>query len=193
MYGEKENYTELEYLETTGTQYINTEIKTKQSLKIECTFSGNQISTLLFGGRKSNGENSLTWGFNNKTYAFSGFGGNTQRNDTTINTIDNNKHTIVISNDLYTIDGIDQILPNRRTFTEFYNIYLFTWNNSDTADTRCFKGKVYDFKVYDRDVLIQHLVPALDSENTPCMYDKVTQKFYYNNGTGDFLYGEKES
>lgn len=84
-------------------------------------------------------------------------------------------------------------MPNRGTFTEFYNIYLFTWNNSDTADTRCFKGKVYDFKVYDRDVLIQHLVPVLDSENTPCMFDKITQKFYYNSGTGNFLCGEKES
>lgn len=139
------------------------------------------------------GENGLAWGFNNVDSAFSGFGGNTQKNNTTVNTIDGKRHTVVLSNEVYTIDGINQVLPNRGTFTKFYNIYLFTWNNSDIADTRRFQGKVYEFKIYDNDVLIQHLVPVLDSENTPCMYDKVTQKFYYNNGTGDFLYGEKES
>ena len=84
----KENYTELEYLEGTGTQYINTEIKTKQSLRVECTFSGNQISTLLFGGRKNTGKNSLVWGFNSVNYAYLGFGGNTQRNNVTVNTVD---------------------------------------------------------------------------------------------------------
>lgn len=139
------------------------------------------------------GENGLAWGFNNVDSAFSGFGGNTQKNNTTVNTIDGKRHTVVLSNEVYTIDGINQVLPNRGTFTKFYNIYLFTWNNANLADARCFKGKVYNFKIYDNNVLIQHLVPALDSENTPCMYDKVTQKFYYNNGTGDFLYGEKES
>lgn len=100
----KENYTELEYLEGTGTQYIDTEIKTKQSLKIECTFSGNQTATLLFGGRKSISGSSLVWGFNNVDSAFSGFGGNSQKNNVTVNTIDNNRHTIIMSNDLYTID-----------------------------------------------------------------------------------------
>ena len=44
-------YTELNNIEGTGTQYINTEVETKQSLKIECTFSGNQTATLLFGSR----------------------------------------------------------------------------------------------------------------------------------------------
>lgn len=186
-------YTELNYIEGTGTQYINTGVKTKQSLRVECTFSGNKMVTLLFGGRKSAAADSLTWGYNNKDSAYSGFGSNTQKNNITVNTIDDKKHTVVLSNEVYTIDGVNQSLPNRGIFKEFYNIYLFTWNTSDAADGRRFKGKVYDFKIYDNDVLIQHLVPTLDSKNTPCMYDKVTQKFYYNNGTGDFLYGEKES
>lgn len=100
---------------------------------------------------------------------------------------------MVLSNEIYTIDNVEQTINNRDTFTESYNMYLFTWNNGDTADNRCFKGKVYDFKIYDRDVLIQHLIPVLDSNNTLCMFDKMTKKFYYNLGTGTFLYGEKES
>lgn len=177
-------YTELNCIEGTGTQYINTEVKTKQSLRVECTFSGNQKYTILFGGRKSPNESSLTWGVNgannNVNYAFVGFGGKTQQSNITVKTTDNNKHTIIISNDLYTIDGINQNLPHRGTFTEFYNIYLFTWNTADVADDRRFQGKVYEFKIYDNDVLIRDMIPVLDKDNIACMYDKVNKKFYYN-------------
>lgn len=182
-------YTELNYIEGTGTQYINTEVKTKQSLKIECTFSGNQIATLLFGARKTISFDGLVWGFNNVDSVFSGFGGNTQKNNTTVNTIDDKKHTVVLSNEVYTIDGIDQVLPNRGTFTEFYNIYLFTWNNANSADYRCFQGKVYEFKIYDNNILIRNMIPVLDKNGIACMYDKVNRKYYYNQGTGEFLYG----
>lgn len=126
------------------------------------------------------GENGLAWGFNNVDSAFSGFGGNTQKNNTTVNTIDGKRHTVVLSNEVYTIDGINQVLPNRGTFTKFYNIYLFTWNTSDTADDRCFKGKIYNFKIYDNDVLIRNMIPVLDKNGIACMYDKVNKKFYYN-------------
>lgn len=184
----EDKYTKLEYLESTGIQYIDTEVKTKQSLKIECTFSGTEKGTLLFGSRKTGQLDGLTWGVNYIAYVYCGFGGSTQANKLTVNTVDGNKHTIVLSNDVYTIDDISQDLPNRGTFSDFYNIYLFTWNNSNVADSRCFKGKIYDFKIYDEDILIQHLIPVLDVDGVPCMYDKVNDKFYYNHATGKFLY-----
>ncbi len=173
-------YTELNYIEGTGTQYINTEVKTKQSLRVECTFSGSKTGTLLFGVRKDVGSDGLTWGANTSTGAYCGFGGATQPYKTTVNTIDGKRHTVVLSNEVYTIDNVNQILPNRGTFTKFYNIYLFTWNNADKADDRCFKGKVYDCKIYDNDVLIRDMIPVLDKNGIACMYDKVNKKFYYN-------------
>ena len=33
------------------------------------------------------------------------------------------------------------------------------------------------------------LIPVLDKNNIPCMFDKVTKQFFYNQGTGQFLYG----
>lgn len=181
-------YQEVEYLESTGTQHINTEVKTKQSLKIECIFSGNQVSTLLFGARKTASLDGLAWGFNNTGYAFSGFGGSTQQNNTTVNTVDGKKHTVVLSNEVYTIDDVNQSLPNRGTFSDFYDIYLFTWNNANVVDTRKFKGKVYNFKIYDNNVLIRDMIPVLDKNNIACMYDTVSKQTFYNQGTGEFRY-----
>lgn len=138
------------------------------------------------------GESGLAWGFNNADSAFSGFGGSTQKNNTTVDTIDGKRHTVVLSNEVYTIDGINQVLPNRGTFTKFYNIYLFTWNNANLADARCFKGKVYNFKIYDNDVLIRNMIPVLDKNGVACMYDKVNKKFYYNKRNRRFPISRKK-
>lgn len=45
-----------------------------------------------------------------------------------------------------------------------------------------------NFKRNNVDVL--NLIPCLDYNNRPCMYDTVSKKSYYNQGTGEFLYGE---
>jgi hypothetical protein len=49
-------------------------------------------------------------------------------------------------------------------------------------------SRIYDFKVWENDILIQHLRPCLMG-NTPCMYDMVSGKYFYNQGTGEFKYG----
>ena len=185
----EDEYTELKYIEGTGTQHINTEVKTKQSLKIECIFSGNKTGTLLFGARKDGGSDGLIWGANSSTGVYCSFGGATRTSHTTVNTVDDKKHKVVLSNEVYTIDDVNQSLPNRGTFSNFYDIYLFTWNNANVVDTRKFKGKVYNFKIYDNNVLIRDMIPVLDKNGIACMYDKVNKEFYYNQGKGEFLYG----
>lgn len=49
--------------------------------------------------------------------------------------------------------------------------------------SRCFYSKIWN-----NDVLVQHLIPALDPTGRPCMFDLVQRKPYYNQGTGEFLY-----
>lgn len=38
------------------------------------------------------------------------------------------------------------------------------------------------------DVRMVHLIPCLDTNATPCYYDVVNKKFHYNKGTGEFIY-----
>ena len=40
--------------------------------------------------------------------------------------------------------------------------------------------------------MIIDLTPSVDDFNTPCMYDKVSQQFFYNQGTGEFSCGIEE-
>ena len=48
--------------------------------------------------------------------------------------------------------------------------------------------KIYNFKTIDGGKPKNNFVPALDETGTPCMYDLVTYKTFYNSGTGEFEY-----
>lgn len=48
--------------------------------------------------------------------------------------------------------------------------------------------KLYSFKVFKNDILIQNLIPCLDDNDVPCFYDRVDKQTYYNRGTGTFEY-----
>lgn len=52
------------------------------------------------------------------------------------------------------------------------------------------KVRIYYLKLYDEGELARDFIPILDGDNKPCLYDKVEKKYYYNQGTGEFLYGE---
>ena len=50
------------------------------------------------------------------------------------------------------------------------------------------KVKIYYFKIFKNGMLVFDGIPALDENNKPCLYDKVTKKPFYNEGSGEFLY-----
>ncbi len=55
-------------------------------------------------------------------------------------------------------------------------------------------SRFWSFTLKDRGAATNriNLVPALDTNGVPCMFDTVTQTPLYNAGTGDFLYKIKE-
>ena len=49
--------------------------------------------------------------------------------------------------------------------------------------------KLYGYSITNsKGEYVQNLVPILDSNGTPCLYDIVKRRFHYNQGTGDFKY-----
>ena len=48
--------------------------------------------------------------------------------------------------------------------------------------------KIYRFKAKVNDELIRNMIPVLDSNDVPGLYDLVEKKFYTNQGTGNFTY-----
>jgi len=65
-------------------------------------------------------------------------------------------------------------------------IFLFAKNMNGTAD-RFFTGRIYYCKIYENDILVKDFIPAIRmSDNTLGMYDRISGEFCVNQGTGNF-------
>ena len=69
------------------------------------------------------------------------------------------------------------------------SLYLFTYGGQPTNEAFLSNVRFYYCKIYDNDALVRDYIPVIDSSERPCMFDKVSKECYYNQGTGEFLYG----
>lgn len=74
-----------------------------------------------------------------------------------------------------------------------YPLVIFTTNRNgqpQVAEAFIQQYRIYGFIIKKaNDELIMNLLPCLDKNGKPCMYDTVSKKPFYNEGTGEFLYG----
>ena len=186
-------YVELEYIESTGTQYIDTGIKpiisntVKPVIKLVHQF--NTLDTCRIFGVT---DNSKYFQFFNNATGSDGFGiqlFNTAGNYTKF-TLDTDKHVYEIStaSSVAKQDGTKQSL-NFSYGSLDYNLYLFARNAKGSANNYM-KGKIFYFE-YDDGVQHRQFIPVLDWNMKPCLYDKVSGELFYNAGTGDFIAGRQ--
>ena len=77
------------------------------------------------------------------------------------------------------------VIPSAK-FTPKTSIKMFGANNGNSIIFSAIK--IFEFCIYEGDILSCNYIPILDANNVPCMYDTVAKKFHYNQGTGQFLY-----
>ena len=183
-------YTHCKYLKSTGGNCINTKIiATGASVEFKVDLIPSD-KTCVFWTRET--MNYITYGFiairNTQIRAYMGtpgFGGIT----TPVSyysgpiTVSMGKGSFTLNGKTYSIDSNQRALD--------FPIYLFALTN----DGKLYKDpsfgknvKIYFFKIYKNEILVFNGIPALDQSGRPCMFDTVTQKPFYNEGTGEFLY-----
>ena len=188
----EKKYTPVEYLESTGTQYIDTNYKPNGNTIIELKYqtpTQNTVQQGIFGARDS-GNNRFTLftgivknGFQ-ADYAMSGSLSNYNQN---IPGVDGTAINVIKMSNSFTINNNDIKKISKEIFQNSRNMYLFANNNNRIAQLPM-KGYIWYFKIYEGDILVRDYIPVLDLSNRPCLYDKVEDKFYYNQGSGEFLY-----
>lgn len=74
-----------------------------------------------------------------------------------------------------------------------YPLVIFTTNRNgqpQVAEAYIQQYRLYRFTIKKaNNELIMNLLPYLDKNGKPCMFDTVSKKPFYNQGTGEFLYG----
>lgn len=197
-------YTKLEYIESTGTQYIDIGICpnkiTNMSIVVTASCSTN---TWLFGCRNStSGNNQGRFGY---YLAHLGAGQQTNPQYGNVNYINYNNavnltnKTIILCNSQGLYQNDIKICDFQRTNgspTGDYSIYLLSCNTAGVPESNRISAKIYGCQVYAYSYpggdKIMDLIPVYDNEKkVPCLYDNVYHKFYYNSGEGEFLYKPK--
>lgn len=177
--------TELDYIESTGAQYINT------------NYAGNSVYQFEFGYMplsNSGYESYLSGKLDDFTI------GRYQQNSMSyvrINDwVENGVSTnIGTRNDVSLRNGVvtfnDTVLTSSISTSQTVssvadNIIIF--NNSDLS--RYSKVRFYYLKLYNQaGTLLRDFVPVKDINDVVCLFDKVSQTNFYNSGTGAFVAG----
>lgn len=194
--GVSETFTPVEYIESSGTQYIDTGIDALDILQNFKLVEEAQYSTSStrqqFGAvnydRNNPSENLYLVPisiFENNFFVQMETG-----NGAIVTSADTNLHTFITDNinGKASVDSTEVSFAVSTTSTTHRNIFLFARNLNGTADLFCNK-KVYSTKIYNGDILVRDFIPVLDDNDIPCLFDKVENKFYYNKGTGNFTAG----
>lgn len=183
---------ELAYLEGTGTQWINTGIRpTDSSIKSEVKIAYSSTSTGQLMGAGTSGTERFNFGIESGKFRF-GFGGSWFDANSEVKTPDTEPHIWVLDAEAKAgyIDGVEQKTTNTYLPGGSRAFILFArGSNVNSAENgNRTKGKLYYAKLWDKGNLVRHLIPVLDWDDVPCMYDKVSGELFYNRGTGEFVF-----
>lgn len=185
-----EGYTELEHIEFTGKQILNSWIKPTADTKIEICFSTTDLThdKPLFGVRKSNSEaNFLCWfnpqktdapyfAFGDGSYVPTGWG------------ITGVKHTVTLENGKFTMDGREYAFAEKDLASDYW-LTIGGLNNADAVDSRRFYGLIHYAKIWIGTFLDRYFIPCRKSDGTIGFYNLVWGDFFENAGDGQFIAG----
>ena len=189
-------YQEVEYLESTGTQGIITDVIATNNIGFDCVYyAKSKIGTVdygcIFGGRVSSGNNDFqltTFHQSGSGYSGSfrfgsgwGYNANITRLEMGRTSF---KNCVFVSNDA------SDIHVSEYNWTSAIPIALFLLNNNGTLTQGGYGCRIYVMRFYDGDSLIRDYVPCYrKTDSKPGMYDFVSKQFFVNQGTGEFIIG----
>lgn len=194
--GEKQllpyGYTQLEYLESTGTQYIITDFSTESTnIKLETSINWTNTTTRQImgsNGGKFFGVVNGYWQFGHAGTTLSSIVANTNT-WYDIEFLTTQTSSTALTNTL-TVNGIQASYS--RTYSQAERSFILmslgdTGSIVSTAyNARC---KIKRTKIYLNEILTRDFVPCKNSSNVIGMYDIVSGQFFANNGTGAFIAG----
>ena len=184
-------YTEVEYIESTGTQYIDTNFVASINTRLQLQTLFNTTSNLgLYGGQMQDVDTGLRV-FTSGNVLYVAHGGN--RYQQTHSFSSNTIYTIDHTHTKFLINGASTYWTS--SGTDYRNTTLAICRcNGFSGTIYTLNGRIYYCKIWDNDVLKRDLVPCIrNSDNKPGLYDKVNKVFYVNKGSGEFNYGPLKS
>lgn len=187
-------YILLEYIESSGTQYINTGYKMTsnyEELNMKFRFLDKYSSKTLIGTQDSQYSDSTLYSIN--IYQSELFVANSHSVWSWNATVGADYEIDISAN-----GANGSVLVNGTTFSfdikgnidKKDNILIFCGEVAGTPNlSQAISARLYFCKIYDNGTLVRDFVPCKSPSGAVGLYDNVGEKFYNNNGTGTFIAG----
>lgn len=182
---------EVEYLESTKTQWVDTLYKMKLSdelrFKVYC-FNDNDC--VIFGSRGAAAQNFYQLYIHGVgSIASLGFGQHSSPTTfTNINSFQSDGiNEITIKDGLCVCNGVSTQIPVG-TENSLQNLAIFARKNQNSSVSYLMRMKLYYFQIYHNDTLVRDFIPVRKGL-TGYLYDKVSKQLFSNKGTGNFTLG----
>lgn len=176
-------HTELEWLQNTGTQYIDTGITPDSDVDIELSFiitGGNHFGRLWGTYGEDCKYELANWAWDLDSCRIS-IGGTTNQYIFDVSTTEFNVVKMTGMGECY-YNG-ELIHDFAKSYTGAKPILLFSGYGAYGL------AKIAYCKIWKDGELVRDLVPVKDANNIVCMFDKTNYIFYYSQATGEFIGG----
>ena len=182
-----EGYTAVEYIQSSGTQYIDTGRKLTQDSDITIDFRiVGEINrdAGIFGSRQSALKNNLTLFQNKNPIVFSGdFSEYQKHRFAAASSLERTKIQINKAG-VWVNDILKKSWSDIADFETPTNGLIFDVGNNNWSGNKAVM-RLYSYT----DGNAQRLVPCLDANGVPCLYDLIGKTALYNQGAGSFTWG----
>ena len=185
--GLPEGYTALGYIQSSGTQYIDTGRKLTQDSDITIDFRiVGEINrdAGIFGSRQSALKNNLTLFQNKNPIVFSGdFSEYQKHRFTAASSLERTKIRMNKAG-VWVNDILKKSWSDVADFETPTNGLIFDVGNNNWTNNKAVM-RLYSYTDGDA----QRLVPCLNANGVPCLYDLIGKTALYNQGAGSFTWG----
>ena len=183
--GLPDDFTPVNFLQSSGSQYIDTGRKLTQDSDITIDFmilGEKNRRAGIFGSRESASKNNITL-FKDISYFGGDFSESGKHRFTTALSFERTKIRMNKAG-VWVNDILQKSWSNVANFETPTNGLIFDVGNNNWTGNKAVM-RLYSYTDGDA----QRLVPCLDANGVPCMFDFVSRKPFYNVGTGSFTWG----
>lgn len=190
----------LEYLECSGTQWVDLGCKWDLTTTMEVSFSidydlaaradTNPVVMSRFWDTMALGVTTSAWPASKNstmTYRNGRTSGSSYTIDKSIQTIRIEPTRILRNGEEVITDWDRWSTTYEANYSRITSFYAFAYGYVGKVQTIAKTGRIYDI-VIESDSDSHHFRPALDADGVACFHDDVTGEFFYNSGDGEFLH-----
>ncbi len=182
-------YQEVEYIESSGTQYFNTGYYANGNSQFEFDITYKTNSGVVFGAYNSGWATGYGYYHNNTSnyYEYIHYYSN---NSINYRGSTNTTQSIVIDKGYVYINNALIHSETLKTIVLSYPTYILAGNWVGSRAEQPISAKLYFFKIKENDLLVHNYIPCYrKSDDVIGMYDLIEEEFITNAGTGVFTKG----